>query len=195
MNQRALEKLQLARADIERAKTFGVADDMYTIAGIIAFEMDDMQAAETDLLMALSLPRADRNCTGAFFLGRVYVSLSRDMDAAARFDQSMSCNEAAVHRLRALMDETHADNEFEPAYKRLRLGRMEQQVLDNQSQQYAAAFNAANHFFRSGNLARARELLLVAALDSTLADPVAKLRSAIGGWQTSPKRLPRNAGL
>jgi hypothetical protein len=58
---------------------------------------------------------------------------------------------------------------------------MEQQVLDNRAQQYAAAFNAANHFFRSGNVARARELLQVAALDSKLAEPVAKLRGAIGG--------------
>jgi tetratricopeptide (TPR) repeat protein len=181
LNHRALGNLPLARADIERAKRFGIADDVYTISGLIAFEMDDVQLAEADLLIALSMPSADRNCTGAFFLGRVYVSFGRDMDAAARFEQSMLCCEAAVNSIRALIDETQSDDEIEAGYKLRRLRRMEQQVLDNRAQQYAAAFNAANHFFRSGNVARARELLQVAALDSTLAEPVAKLRGAIGG--------------
>jgi hypothetical protein len=151
------------------------------MSGIIAFEMNDMSASESDLLTALRMPSADRNCTGAFFLGRVYVARGQDGDAASRFEQSMSCCETAVANLMHNIAATRADDEIEPGYRERRLRRMEQQVLDNRAQQYASAFNAANHHFRSGNMVRARELLEVAAQDPTLADPVAKLRAAMGG--------------
>ena len=54
-------------------------------------------------------------------------------------------------------------------------------IKEDRSQQYASAFNAANHFAQAGNLDRAKPLLEISAKDPALADLVAQLRKIIGG--------------
>ena len=52
-------------------------------------------------------------------------------------------------------------------------------IKEDRSQYHAAAFNAANHFARAGDVPRARPLLEIAALEPALADLVAELRAII----------------
>jgi hypothetical protein len=181
VNQRTMKDLAAARADIDLAKSAQRTDDILTMAGIIEFEQNDLATAELDLTSALNMRDGLQNCTAAWYLGRVHVAQQRWSEAASRFERSMDCCTAAETVLVARIRSTHAQADIEPAYKALRLARFERSLKDNSSQRFASAFNAANYHFRSGNLSRARELVEIAAQDSTLAEPVAQLRMALKG--------------
>jgi hypothetical protein len=71
--------------------------------------------------------------------------------------------------------------QLDPEFKARQLASFDAVVRESMSQRSAAAYNAANIYARSGNVDRAKALIEIAALDSTLAARVAELRKILGG--------------
>ena len=93
----------------------------------------------------------------------------------------MTCYERRVlfseQELQAMQARTDLDAEF----RARQIDGFEAAIKEDRSQQYASAFNAANHFAQAGNLDKAKPLLEISAKDPALADLVAQLRKIIGG--------------
>ena len=71
--------------------------------------------------------------------------------------------------------------DIEPEFRDRQIANFRTQIETDRSQHYAAAFNAANHYARGGQVSKARPLIEVAAKDPGLAERIAALRKMIGG--------------
>jgi tetratricopeptide (TPR) repeat protein len=173
-------ELELARADIERAKALARSDGtIFTLAGIIEHEQDDLGIAESDLRGARSAWQGDENCTAAFYLGSVFNKRERWAEAAAAFDTAMVCYDGRVHDVELKIEKVRASTKGSAAFRAKRIAALEEELADRRRRYYSATFNFASMSARTGNLARAEELLAVAAQSPELADQVARLRGAI----------------
>ena len=174
-----LRELELARGDIERAKTLGRDANVLTLAGLIENDQNDLPVAEKDLRDARALIRGDENCTAIWTLGLVLRKSERPGESAASFEDAMRCYEIRVSDIRYLIGTLRSRPSPNPAFTAKRIASLEADSADARSRYFAAAFNAAGSIANAGNLARALELLDMAARDSSLADPIAQLRGAI----------------
>jgi hypothetical protein len=93
----------------------------------------------------------------------------------------MGCYERAAAFTEASLRAMEANTDVDPDFKANQIAGFEAALKEDRSQQYASAFNAANHSARGGNVAKAKALLDVAAKDPALAALVAELRRILGG--------------
>lgn len=178
--------LDLARADIESAKRVHVSSPIYTLAGMIEHDQDDLTPAEHDLNSAIEM--FDGNCTAWWYLGLVGIKREQWLASGARFGRAMDCYGASVigdeNGLRAMQARTDVD----PDFKTRQITGFEAAIAEDSSHEYAAAFNAANQCAHGGDIARAKSLLEIAARDPALAEQVAQLRKIIGGTELDSRR-------
>jgi tetratricopeptide (TPR) repeat protein len=180
-NYRFRHQLDLARADIESAKREASSGDILTLAGMIEHDQDDLAPAEYDLNGALNMAGGGANCTAMWYLGLVHMKQDRWLDSAKWFDNAMSCYETQVNLDRASLAKFQARTDLDPDFRNAQIAGFQAAIKEDQSQQYAAAFNAANHYAHGGNVDKAKACLDVAAKDPALADKVAALRKILGG--------------
>jgi hypothetical protein len=116
-----------------------------------------------------------------WYLGLVALKREQWLVSGKNFEDSMGCYEANVKDseagLRAMENRTDVD----PDFKARQIEGFEAAIKEDHSHQYAAAFNAANQYAHGGDVAKARPLLELAALDPALSKEVAELRRIIGG--------------
>jgi hypothetical protein len=93
----------------------------------------------------------------------------------------MRCYERVIAEGEASIATLEANPDLDPVFRTRQVANFRAQIDSDRSQQYAAAFNAANHFARGGQIPKARVLIEVAARDPGLADRIAALRKMIGG--------------
>jgi tetratricopeptide (TPR) repeat protein len=180
-NQRFLQRLPAARADIEQAKSLRAAGEIFTLAGMIEHDQDDLPPAEADLRMALSMSDGSRNCEAGWYLGLVHMKKQEWPAAAAQFDRTMDCYHGRQLENELARRSMERREQLDPEFKARQLASFDAVVRESMSQRSAAAYNAANIYARSGNVDRAKALIEIAALDSTLAARVAELRKILGG--------------
>jgi tetratricopeptide (TPR) repeat protein len=178
-NHHYLKQLTDARSDIDRAKPLAAIEEVYTLAGIIEHDQDDLGVAETDLLRAKSMNRAGRNCTAMWYLGLVKLKREAWIDSARNFNDAMGCYEKNVKDDEAGLAALTANTDLDPEFKASQTASFETQLKEDRSQYYAAAFNAANQFAHAGNVDLARRLLDIAAKDPALGDLVGQLRDIL----------------
>jgi tetratricopeptide (TPR) repeat protein len=173
------QALELARADIDLAKSRRATPSYYTLAGMIEHDQNDLNDAEIDLKAARDM--STQNCTAMWYLGLVALKREQWLVSGKNFEDSMGCYEANVKDseagLRAMENRTDVD----PDFKARQIEGFEAAIKEDHSHQYAAAFNAANQYAHGGDVAKARPLLELAALDPALSKEVAELRRIIGG--------------
>jgi tetratricopeptide (TPR) repeat protein len=178
-NWRELNHLEMARADIEAAKHRGFQSDVYRLAGMIEHDQDDLDPAEKDLQSVLHAAGGFEDCVAHWYLGLVYMKGTRWVDSGAAFVGAYQCYQAAVARDTTRLGQVRARTDLDPDFKASQIAGLEAAVAEDRSQQYAAAYNAANHYARGGDVIKARPLLDVAAEDPALADRVKQLRDII----------------
>jgi tetratricopeptide (TPR) repeat protein len=180
-NQHFLTHLPEARADIEQAKKMTSQNgDVLTLAGIIEHDQDDLPPAETDLTKARGIPFGKSNCVAAWYLGLVRLKQERWLDSGTQFEAAMDCYATHVAQDKDGLDRMTARTDLDPDFRAAQIKGFQAALEEDQSQQYAAAFNAANNDARGGNVDRARTLLPIAAKDPGLADKVEQLKKIIG---------------
>lgn len=191
-----LKDLDQARADIERAKSILFNNDILRLAGIIEYDQNDLAIADKDLSAAKAAYGGESDCVARWYLGLVEMKRERWLQSAGHFEDSMGCYErAALFAAEALRKMQVAEN-VDPDFKARQIAGFEAAIKEDTSQQYASAFNAANHYARGGNVAKAKGLVEIAAKDPALDSRVAELRRLLGGggaptgwpffWQNEP---------
>lgn len=190
------KELDLARSDIEAAKSYARGTDILTLAGVIEHEQDSLAIAESDLRSARALPKGDENCTAAFYLGSVLTKREVWAEAAASFDSAMVCYDQRANDVQAKIDQLRASTRGTAAYRARRIASLEDDLADRRKRYRTSAFNAASMSTRVGNVARADELLAIVADAPELADQVARLREQISRSARQPlappiQRIPR----
>jgi hypothetical protein len=179
VSQLRLKLLPAARSDIEAAKALGRDANALTLAGIIENEQNELAIAEQDLREARGLFRGNENCTAAWTLALVIAKGNRPAEAAQMFEAAMGCYDIKVSDIRYFISRLREKAPTNPEYVARRIAALEADSVDHRSRYFASAFNAAGHTANAGKVARALELLDVAARDAKLAAPVAQLRKAI----------------
>ncbi len=178
-NRWSLKELAGARTDIEAAKALRANGDIHTLAGQIEHDQDALDPGEADLRTALSLSGGKQNCVAAWYLGLVLMKKERWLETAEAFEDAMGCYDARVRENEAELFALRANPNFDPDFKERQIAGFEAAIKEDRGQYHAAAFNAANHFGRAGNVPRARPLLDIAARDPALRDLVRQLREII----------------
>jgi tetratricopeptide (TPR) repeat protein len=178
-NWRELKRLDTARTDIEAAKHRGFQSDVYRLAGMIEHDQDDLDPAEKDLQSVLRTPGSLDDCTAHWYLGLVYMKKTQWVDSGAAFVGAYHCYQSGVALDTAKLAQMQARTDLDPDFKASQIAGFEAALAEDRSQQYAAAYNAANHYARGGDLSKARSLLDIAAEDPALADRVRQLRDII----------------
>jgi tetratricopeptide (TPR) repeat protein len=173
------QHLDRAREDIDRAKALAYNEDIYTLAGIIEHDQNDLDPAQRDLETAKTSDSRNRNCTAMWYLGLVQMKRERWLESAGDFTDAMACYEASVKEDEEGLQAIQAREDIDPDFKARQVAGFEAALTEDRSQQFAAAFNAANRYAQGGDLAKARALVDIAARDPSLADRVAQLRQII----------------
>ena len=178
-NRHFRKELDLARADITWAKLLRSRADILLLAGIIEYDQKDLTPARTDLVATLQMEPG--SCPASWYLGLVHMDLKKFPESASFFEAAMHCYEARVLMSEESLKEMQAREGLDAEFKARQIAGFEAAIKEDRSQQYASAFNAANHYAQAGNLEKARPLLELASRDPALADLVAQLRKIIGG--------------
>jgi len=109
------------------------------------------------------------------------MDLKKFPESAAFFESAMHCYETRVLMSEQSLKDMQAREGLDAEFKARQIAGFEAAIKEDRSQQYASAFNAANHYAQAGNLEKARPLLELASRDPALADLVGQLRKLIGG--------------
>jgi tetratricopeptide (TPR) repeat protein len=180
-NYHLLADLPPARRDIDAAKARASNARIHTLAGIIEHDQDDLDVAERDLIDAKRGPEGGQNCTARWYLGLVEMKRTRWTESGTHFEDAMRCYEGSIIVSETSIATLEANPDLDPIFRMRQISNFRAQIDSDRSQQYAAAFNAANHYAHGGQIPKARVLIEVAARDPGLADRIAALRKMIGG--------------
>ena len=180
-NHHFLKDLPPARRDIESAKAIAASGEIFTLAGIIEHDQDDLPIADKDLKSARQASYGNRNCTAAWYLGLVGMKQQRWIDSSTWFETAMGCYEQNVAESEAGLQQMEARTDIDPDFKARQIANFKAALKEDRGQYYAAAFNSANQAARGGDIVKAKTLIEVAAKDPTLADLVKQLRTVLAG--------------
>jgi hypothetical protein len=180
LSRHRLKELAAARSDIEVAKRRALGPNVLTLAGVIAYDQDQLGVAERDLYEARGWFRGNENCTAALYLGLVLNKQQRARESAEQFEAAMACHETKIADIRSRIIRAQEKAAMYPAFTAKRIASMAADSVEERTRYHASAFNAAGNYANAGNRPRALELLDIAAGDPKLSEPVAKLRAAIG---------------
>jgi hypothetical protein len=172
-------ELELARSDIELAKSRSRGAEILTAAGIIEYEQSDLVVAETDLRGARAAPKGEENCNAGFYLGAVLTKREAWAESAASYDSAMVCYDDKANFIAAKIEQVRRSTRGSEEFRARRIASLESDLADRRKRNQTSAFNAASMNARLGNFARAEELLVVASQSPDLADQIAKLREQL----------------
>jgi tetratricopeptide (TPR) repeat protein len=176
-NQHHLTHLEPARTDVTRAKELAPSSRVFTLAGIIEHDQDDLGIAETDLTMAKRLE--PKQCVAMWYLGLVRFKQARWLESGKHFEDSLGCYTAAVAEDEFAIKTWEAREQVEPDFKARQIASFKAALAEDQRLQYSSAFNASNFYAQGGNITKAKELLEIAAKDPGLAEKVGVLRGIL----------------
>jgi tetratricopeptide (TPR) repeat protein len=176
-NRHAGGELDLARADVEQARTRASSGDILTLAGIIEHDQEALDAAERDLNAARAFPGSgDSNCTAMWYLGLVHLKRKTWLTSGRQFEDAMLCYENAASYARLKRSSMLARVDLDPDWQALQVAALDKAIAASIKQFHAAALNAANFYASGANIPAAKRLIEIAARDPSLAESVAKLR-------------------
>lgn len=176
---REQKDLASARDDIEQAKKLETSINIATLAGMIEYDQNDLVPSEVDLKIGRRPLDGYRNCTAMWYLGLVTMKGERWKESGQQFADAMACYQADVGEAEEMLKKLNETKDLDPDFRASQTANFEQIIKESSSQQYAAAFNAANHYARGGEIPKARVYLEIAAKDPALAQVVATLRALI----------------
>jgi tetratricopeptide (TPR) repeat protein len=179
--QHHLKNLGEARADIDMAKKIVSNNAIHRLAGIIEHDQDDLLAADKDLTSAKAMTDGQYDCVSRWYLGLNDMKRERWTVSAAHFEDAMNCYERAALFAEQALAKMEAMKDIDPDFKARQIEGFKAAIKEDRAQQYASAFNAANHYMRGGEAPKAKPLLDIAAKDEALGPRVAELRKILGG--------------
>ncbi len=144
-NKHQQKQLEAARADVEQAKSLErQRSDVYLLAGMISYDMRELERAASDLAKAWQLN--DTLCDASWYLGLVRSEEEKWNAAAALFPRAASCYRSTADIIRAEL--AALQPAMEGADERAALDReyqqsIEQQLVSEARSYYNAAYACA----------------------------------------------------
>jgi tetratricopeptide (TPR) repeat protein len=192
-NQHKLKALALAREDIEAAKRLASSAEFLLLAGIIAYDQDDLPPALIDLPRAITLSRG-RACTASWYLALVHLRKQVWKESAAAFEQAMACYAFHVRDARERIEVLERITDMDPEFRAQELRSSQASVLENEAQRLASAINAAKNYANAGQYEPAVRLGMIAMEDPALGPEIEVLRDFLAA-RKSPVQLPPDRRL
>jgi tetratricopeptide (TPR) repeat protein len=163
------QQLDAAHVDIEDAKKRWYHTDVFTLAGIIAYDQKELEEARRDLEVAVELDVG--NCQAMWYSGLAHAGLERWPEGGNLFAEARACAERAERELRntlALIENA----EMAPDLKARQIAAQQESIEESRQMQGTAAYNAAWCYVNVMDAARARP-----QLDRALQDPTMKAKA------------------
>jgi tetratricopeptide (TPR) repeat protein len=154
-NRHQLKQLETAQQDVERAKTLLYNTELFALAGIIAHDRQQFDAARTDLLRALEI--SSRNCAAAWYLGLTNAAQERWAPSGSAFEQAGACYLLDADDARRSLTQAEALEESDGRVEQIASARAA--LEESLRQEALSAYNAGYGLVRAQDTARARPLL------------------------------------
>jgi hypothetical protein len=184
-NRYRLRDLPDARADVDSARQLEQTDEVLTLAGMIEYDQDQLDLAESDMDSALA--QSDQNCTAMRFLGQVHDKRQQWPAAASRLGGATQCYGGLAADAERQLEMARDRADLEPEFKAMRVNALETRVKEQRSQQSAAAVNAATNYLRAGDVRSAQTYVNLAAQDPERAAAVRQLQDLIATMAKRPR--------
>ena len=107
-NHLRLNRLSLARADADRARTLMSNSAVLVLSGVIEWRLERLESAEKDFVDALTIDLGE--CEAAFDLGVVRDQLRKPSEALAAFSQAGQCYDLSIALRREAIDKIRKGN-------------------------------------------------------------------------------------
>jgi tetratricopeptide (TPR) repeat protein len=156
-NRHQLRELEAAWADVEEAKQTLYSTEVYTLAGIIAYDRQQLDVARPNLEKGVEL--SARNCGAAWYLGLVHAAQERWPLAGATFVAASGCYRRDADDSRRTLAGAQAATTLSEQAKAEQIAAAQAAIDESVRQEGLAAYNAAFGFVRANQAADARPWL------------------------------------
>jgi tetratricopeptide (TPR) repeat protein len=176
-NEHELNKLETAAADIEQSKTrLPTSTEVFTLSGIIAFELGDLAKAERDFKEALQYSAS--NSEALFNLGSLYAKKENWKDSGFYFEKAGFSFEFQEKALREKMRQIEQST-MSPERKERLLRKKTLQLGRTSLTKATAFYNAAAGYVNSGQKYKGLEMATRAAEHPSFKAKAEELASGI----------------
>ena len=176
-NQHELMQLEPSWKNIQRASNYLIGHyEVHSLAGIIAFDMSNIDASEDQLKKALWLNEED--CEASFYMGKIY-GLRNDWEQSGfYFEKAALCNAGMERALQKKIKEIE-ESPLSTSRKEKNITKKKIQIKKVQVTKATAFYNAAAGYFNAGRNEKSLELALKANDSKVLMPKVKELINKI----------------
>jgi len=172
-NQHELDQLKPAMENIKRALNYLIGHfEVHSLAGIIAFDMSDIEASEEQFKKALWINRGD--CEASFYMGKIFSLRNNWAQSGIHFETAALCNAGMERALQEKIKKLE-DSALTPSRKEKHIIKKKIQMKKVQITKATAYYNAAAVYFNAGQGKKALELVQHARDSKTLKSKVEEL--------------------
>lgn len=176
-NRNELKKYKEAWKDIQNAKHYLIGHhEVHTLAGIIAYELENIREAEDELKESVRLNPSE--CNALYYLGKIYAACSGWLKSALHFEQAAHCFEGKEISLTRKIREIEASS-LSQDRKKKHLKRKRVQVRKTRLLIATCFYNAAAGYFNSGKKEKAFSLAQKASSHKALKQKADELMNRI----------------
>jgi tetratricopeptide (TPR) repeat protein len=175
-NHYSLKALDPARADADRAVQLWANTSVYTLAGLIYYDLTQLDVAQKHFEQAWRMDNT--NCTANWYLGVVHADRAEWAISARTFATGVGCFTQAAAAARRDLDAVE-QLEAPEDYKAAQAERHRKSIAENELRSAQSAYNAAQGFARTGDRASARSYVEVAAGHPGVKEQADKLLKAV----------------
>lgn len=176
-NLHELGQFKPAWENIKRALNYLIGHfEVHSLAGVIAFDMSNIEASEEQFKKALWINKGD--CEASFYMGKIFSLRSNWEQSGIHFENAALCNAGMERALQEKIKELK-DSAFTPSRKEKHI--MKKKILMKKVQVTKATsyYNAAAVYFNAGQGKKALELAQNARDSKTLKSKVEELINKI----------------
>lgn len=154
-----LKMVDDAWSDAENAIKLAPNTNVYTLAGVIAYDRKDLDVAKDRFARARRLDQG--NCTAHSYYALVDAAQNDWPEATPVFSQAMTCFVHANAETRRTIAELEA-TDTDPVYKARLIADQQKTLRENELKAAQAGYNAAQGFIREGKRSEATSHLQIA---------------------------------
>jgi tetratricopeptide (TPR) repeat protein len=177
-NRRHLKQIELARADIDRARALRYNARIMTLAGQIEYDQREYDKARQDLESARDMEATQ--CEARCYLALVEYAVEAWAPAANAFASSATCYDILVKDSEAKRAQMAARNDVSEEFRTRQLAGFDAAIAEDSVQRSASELNAAINYGRAGDLSNATTYMKRAAVDPQRRTAVEDLRQVLG---------------
>ncbi len=177
-NRRHRKTIELARADIDRARSLRYNASVLTLAGQIEYDQRQFDKAREDLERARDMEATA--CEARWYLALVEYAVEAWAPAANAFASSAGCYDILVKESEKKRNEMATRANVSEEFRTRQLAGFDAAIAEDSVQRSASELNAAINYGRAGDIQTATTYMTRAAVDPERRTAVEDLRQVLG---------------